>query len=61
MKGGDDMVVTGGLLFVAGLYFWASGSRAKINILGKYQGNAGAVLTFIGAMLLGVGATVGIS
>ncbi len=32
-----------------GLYLLSTGSRAKLNILGKYQGNIGAVMTFVGA------------
>jgi len=49
------MVVAGGFLLIIGIYFWGTNNRAKINILGKYQGNAGAVLTFLGAIMLGFG------
>jgi len=52
----EGVVITGAFMLVIGIYFWASGNKAKLNVLGKYSGNAGAVMTFVGALLLGIGA-----
>jgi hypothetical protein len=49
------MVVTGAFMLVIGMFLLASNNKAKLNIIGKYQGNAGAVMTFVGALLLGIG------
>lgn len=49
------VVVSGAFLLIIGIWLLASKSKAKLDVLGKYQGNAGAVMAFVGALLLGIG------
>ena len=58
------MTIAGVLLFIVGMFFFASGRKMGIEISGKkiptkYLINAGAVMTFIGAILLLIGGIQG--
>ncbi len=52
----EGAAVSGAFMLVIGMFLLASKNKANLSVLGKYQGNAGAVMTFIGALLLGIGA-----